>query len=204
MSHSNTPPIRNRTPLTARSSSLRCVSAAEHQTAEQYSKTGRTKPRNHLPRSDLSWNTRQDFLKPSLWEAALETERRCFSNVIFESNVTLNITRSSDCFSTVPPIVNWGWLGVHCARPWDYHSLRLTRIQFHPPKVTPLTNHAKVTDQGIFYRNSDAWGWHNCHQSGVISITDQLIFQNGKKLGSVQDGTITGPKHCPAALLIQR
>ena len=28
-------------------------------------------------------------------------------------------------------------------------------------------------------------GWHNSHQSGVISITDQLIFQNGKKLRSV-------------------
>ena len=63
----------------------------------------------HLPRSDLSWNTRQDFLKiPSLWEAALETEWRCFSNVISESNVTPNITRSSDSISTVTPIVNVG------------------------------------------------------------------------------------------------
>ena len=56
MSHSNTPPVRNRAPLTARSSSLRCVSAAKHP------KTGRTKPQKHLPRSALSWNTRQDFL----------------------------------------------------------------------------------------------------------------------------------------------
>ena len=63
MSHSNTPPVRNRAPLTARSSSFRCVSATEHHTAEQYSKMGRTKPRKHLSRSDLSWNTRQDFLK---------------------------------------------------------------------------------------------------------------------------------------------
>ena len=72
MLHSITPPVRNRALLTARSSSLRCVSAAEHQTAEKYSKTGRTKPRKHIPRSDLSWNTRQDFLKiPRLWEADL-------------------------------------------------------------------------------------------------------------------------------------
>ena len=105
--HSNTPQVRNRAPLTAPSSSLRCVSAAQHQTAEQYSKTGRTKPRKHLPRSDLSCNTRQDFLKiPSLYEAALETERRCFSKVNFESNVTPKITRSPDSFSTVPPIAN--------------------------------------------------------------------------------------------------
>ena len=76
----STPPAKKQAPLTTRSSSLRCVSAVENQTAEQYSKTGKTKPR--LPMSNLSWNTRQDFLKiPSLWEAALETERRCFSKV---------------------------------------------------------------------------------------------------------------------------
>ena len=76
--------------------------------AEQYSKTDRTKPRKYLPRSDLSWNTRQDFLKiKSCWGAALETERRCLSRVILESNVTPNIRRSSVSFSTVPPIVNW-------------------------------------------------------------------------------------------------
>ena len=69
----------------------------------------------------------------------------------------------------------------------DYHSLGLTRIQFHPPKVTPLTEPAKVKDQGLCYSNSDPWGWHNSHQSGIISITDQLIFKNGKKLRSVQD-----------------
>ena len=73
------------------------------------------------------------------------------------------------------------------ARPREYHCLGLTRIQFHPPKVTPLTDPAKVMDQGLCYCNSDAWGWHDSHQSGVISITDQLIFQNGKKLRSVQE-----------------
>ena len=68
MSHSNTPPVRNRAPLTARSSSL----TVEHNAVEQYSKTGRTKPGKHISRSDLSWNTRQDFLKiPNLWEARL-------------------------------------------------------------------------------------------------------------------------------------
>ena len=69
---------------------------------------------------------------------------------------------------------------MHCARPRDYHSLILTRIQFHPPKVTSLTDPAKVTDQGLCYCNSDAWGRHNSHQNGVISITDQLIFKMEK------------------------
>ena len=106
MSQSNTPHVRNRASLTTRSSSLRRISAAEHHTEEQYFKTGRTKPQKHLSRSDLSWNTRQDFLKiPSLWEAALETKRRCFSKVSLEQNVTQNITWLSDSFSTVPAIV---------------------------------------------------------------------------------------------------
>ena len=40
---SKTPPARKPALLTTLSSSLRCESAAEHHTAEQYSKTGRTK-----------------------------------------------------------------------------------------------------------------------------------------------------------------
>ena len=32
-----------------------------------------------------------------------------------------------------------------------------------------------------------ALGWNNSHQSGVIGITDQLIFLNGKRLRSVQE-----------------
>ena len=62
-SHSNTPPIKKWAPLTTQSSSLRFVSAAEHYITEQSSKTGRTKPLKHLPRSSLSWNTYQAFLK---------------------------------------------------------------------------------------------------------------------------------------------
>ena len=111
---SSTPPAKKQAPLTTRSSSLRCVSAAEHHTADQYSKIVRTKPRKHPPRSNLSWNTRHYFLKiPSLWEAALETGLRWFSKVVLESNVTPKISRSADSCSTVPPIVNegdWGYI----------------------------------------------------------------------------------------------
>ena len=58
-------------PLTTQSRSLRCVSAAEHHTAEQYSKMGRTKPLKHLPRISLSWNTFQDC--NILWTVMLRT-----------------------------------------------------------------------------------------------------------------------------------
>ena len=87
---------------------------------------------------------------------------------------------------------------MHFARPWDYHSLGLIRIQFHPTKVTPLTNPAKVTDQGLCYRNSDARGSQNSYQSGVISITDQLILKNEKKL-RVYRRNNNGPKILPCS-----
>ena len=76
---------------------------------------------------------------------------------------------------------------MHSAWPGDYHSLGLTRIQFHSPNVTPFTNLATFVDQRLLYCNSNAWGWHNSYQSIVISITDQPIFQNVKKLQSVQE-----------------
>ena len=154
MSHSNKPPVRNRAPLTARSSSLRCVSAAEQQTAEQYSKTGWTNPTKASPKK--RWNTRQDLLDiPSLCKAALETERRCFSKVIFESNVTPKITRSPDSFSTVPPIVNGDdWecivldletiiilvlLGFNFIPQRSHHSLTLPRSRIRDSATATLT-----------------------------------------------------------------
>ena len=100
-----------------------------------------------------------------------------------------------------------GWLGIYCAWPGDYHSPGLTSIKFHSPKVTPLTNPAKITDQGLGYYISYAWLRHNSHQSGDISITDQLIFQNGKKLFSRMEKVYRRnnkrPKHCPLAFLAQ-
>ena len=87
---------------------------------------------------------------PSVWEAALETERRYFSKVILGSNVTPNITKSLDSFSTVLPIINGGDREALCVT-WRlyYHWLNLIRIQFRPPKVTPITYHTEVTVQGL-------------------------------------------------------
>ena len=66
---------------------------------------------------------------------------------------------------------------MDCAWPGDYHSLSRTSIHFYPAKVTPLTNLAEVTLQGLGNCKSNAWGWHSNNQSGVIGITDQLILQ---------------------------
>ena len=48
----STPSAKKQELLIMRSSSLRCVSSAEHHTAEQYSKTGKTKPHEHLLMSE--------------------------------------------------------------------------------------------------------------------------------------------------------
>ena len=116
------------------------------------------------------------FLKiPCIYEAALETVQRHCSNVILESNVTPNITRSSDSFSTVLKIDNGG-VRVHCAWLVDFHSLGLTRIQFHSPLVAPLTNHSGVADQRLCYCNLNAWD--ACTQPSKWS--HQLFFRMEK------------------------
>ena len=81
---------------------------------------------------------------------------------------------------------------MDCARPRDYHSLGLTRIQFHPSRShDSLTLPRSRTDQRLCYCNS-----HNSHQNGVISMTDQLILQNGKK-PEVYRRNNNGPKTLP-------
>ena len=97
-----------------------------------------------------------------------------------------NIIRSSDSFSTVPPIVNGGdWGCIVLDLETIIILVLLAFICFR--KVAPLTNLAKVTEQGLCYCNSNAWGWHNSHQSGVICITYQLILKNRKKLRSLEE-----------------
>ena len=71
-------------------------------------------------------------------------------------------------------------------------------MQLYSSKVTPLTNPTEVTDQGFCYCNSNAWGWHNSHQSRAICITDQIIFQNGKQVNRRNNnGSITLPCGTP-------
>ena len=59
----------------------------------------------------------------------------------------------------------------------------LALIKLYPPQVTPLTIFAKGTDLGsaaVTLTPGDST--RTSHQSGIISITDQLIFKDGKKL----------------------
>ena len=103
----------------------------------------------------------------------------CLSKVILESNVTPNITRSSDSFSTVPPIVAGGDGGCILRNLETIIVLVLLAFNFTYQRSHHSLTLPKVSDQGLCYCNSNAWGWYNSHHGGVISITDQLIFQNG-------------------------
>ena len=177
----STPPAKKQAPLTTRSSSLRCVSVAEHHTAQQYSKTGKTKPQNYLPMSNLSWNTRQDFLKiRSLWEAALETERRCFSKVNLESNVTPNISRSTDCFSTVPSMVNGGGWGCILRNLETIIFLVLLAFNFIPQR----SHHAFTLTRSRF-RDSEWWASAELIQSqcsGYAELMQSNYRANAEKM----------------------
>ena len=123
---------------------LNYVSADKDHTIAQYSITGRITHRKHLTGSDLLINTLREFLKIQSREPGMGTMQRCFSKVILVSNCTSNISRSSDFFSTVQPRVN-----LHFPFTRDYHCLSFIFIQFHPSKITTLTNLTEVTVQRL-------------------------------------------------------
>ena len=83
-------------------------------------------------------------------------------------------------YNKVPPIVNGGDRGCLVRDLESITILVLHSISFPKGHTTHFS--ATVTDHRLCYYNSNAWGWHNRYQSGVISITDLLILQNGKKL----------------------
>ena len=54
----------------------------------------------------------------------------------------------------------------------DYHSLSLTRILFHAPKVTPPTNQAEVRLRGLKHRTSNTP--HRDELKGNSLLVDQI------------------------------
>ena len=112
MLQSNTPPVRNQAPLTARSSSLRCECVTEHHIAQQYPKTGRTKSPKASPKKRSIMEH-----SPGLPQDT-KSLRSCSGNRAkillkyhLRINITPNITRESKSLSIVPPIVNGGDCG---------------------------------------------------------------------------------------------
>ena len=104
-----------------------------------------------------------------------KSSRSCFGNrakmFILESNVTPNISRSS-----APAQFSQSLMGVTGAK---------TIIVLLAFNVIFLKSHQLLTlprghGSGTLHCCSNAWGWHNSHQSGVIGITDQLISRMEK------------------------
>ena len=99
MSHSNTPPVRNRAPLTAWSSSLRCVLQPSTRLQNSTPKLAGQNPKSISQEAIYHGTFERTSSRYQVFEKLLHGNR---------SNVTDNITRPSDSFSTVPPIVNRG------------------------------------------------------------------------------------------------
>ena len=120
--HSNTPPAIKTELLSTLSSSFKCESAAVHNIAEQYSKPGGIKIQKSLRRSGRTMKYLPGLAhktKPLI--CTFGNSERCISNVILASNVTPNITRSADSFSTVPSRVNGG-LGDELCSTWKLYQ----------------------------------------------------------------------------------
>ena len=149
MSHSNTLPVRNLAPLTARSSSLRCVSAADSEPS--------TRLQNNTPK--LAGQNPESISQEALYHETLArtfSRYQVFAKLLWKlsedasqrsslSQMSLKkITRSSDSFSTVPPIVSggdWGYivrdletiivlvlLAFNFIHQRSHHSLTLPRV----------------------------------------------------------------------------
>ena len=104
-----------------------------------------------------------------------------------ESNVTPKITRSADSFSTVPTIVNGGDWGCIVRDLETIIVLVLLAFNFIPQRLHHSLTQARSRIRDCATATLTPGHGNNSHQSGVISLTDQLIFQNGKKLRSVQE-----------------
>ena len=104
---------------TTLSCSFRCESAAEHHTAEQCSKTGRTKLQKDLKKSDRSWNTWQDILMiPSLFACSTGNRVRASHKVILTSNVTSTRQGQQIPLAHFHP-ESMGLPGMDCCIPWE-------------------------------------------------------------------------------------
>ena len=115
----------------------------------------------------------------------------------------------SNSFSTVPPIVNgsdWGYIvcGLETMIILVLLLISLTSHSISSRKVTQHPNLDMIMVQGLCYCNSSDWiisqqttKWSHRHNPSVYS-------SECEKAQRCTGGTITGPKHCPAALLTQR
>ena len=196
MSHSNTPTVIKRSPLTICSRASHCWTVLQKVLQKGQ---GETTKASHKKLSIMKYSPRLPEYTKSLRSSSGNRAKmllKCHLGIKYYSQYikVLDPTPSAQFHYS---------LGMHCAWPGEYHSLSLTRIQIDSIKVTPLTNPAEVTNQGLCYCNSNYWGWHDSHQSEVIGITVQLKISQMQNNSEVYRRNNNGPKHCPAALVTQ-
>ena len=112
-----------------------------------------------------------------------------------ESNVAPNITRSSDSFSTVPPMVNGGDWGCIVRDLETIIVLVLLAFNFIPQRShhSPTLPRSRIRLSATSCY-SNAWGWNNSHQHNRSAY-----FPGCKKLRSVQRNN-NRPKTLPCSI----
>ena len=155
--HIQLTPVKKLAPLTTRSSTLRCVSADEHYTAEQHSKTGRTKPRSIFQEAiypGILARTSTRYLKPLRSCSGNQVKMFLKSHLGIECHSQYNKV-VTDTFNTIPPIVNAGdcgcivrdletiivlfFLAFNFISQRSHHSLTLTRSRLRDSVTVTLT-----------------------------------------------------------------
>ena len=132
-------------PLTTRSTSLRCVhicSRAPH--CRTVLKTSKDKTLKASPKEIIKYSIGLPQITKAL-RGCSGNQRRYFSKVILESNVTPNICTKVTRLHKHSSEVNGGDRGCIV---WAMETIIVfspSRIQFRSPNGTPLTNLAEVT-----------------------------------------------------------
>ena len=162
MSHSNTPIVKNLRPLTTQFSSLRCVSAIttlQNSTPKLAGQTPESISQEATYHGILArTSSRYKAFEKLLWKLSQDAFQ-----VILKSNVDPNISRSSDSFSTVLAIINWGVWGYIVCYLWTtivfhafyfisqrlHHSLTLPRSQFRYCATVTLTSGNRTTNNKV-------------------------------------------------------
>ena len=106
----STQPAKKLPPLTTGFNCLRCGSAYEHNTAEQYSKTGKTKRRKHLTIEAIGYEILFWIFKCSRYQAFAKLFMKQNGDDSQRSSLTSNLTQNIKVcrLRTASPRVNWG------------------------------------------------------------------------------------------------
>ena len=148
----NIPPVKSLELPTTLSRSLRCEAVAEHQTAEQHSKKGRTKLQNIPNRSDRSWGYFH-YTKPLSCSSRDTVEMTCKSHLSIKCHI--QYAQVIRLLQNSPIQSKWLWLG------WIVFVLQTITVVLNliPQKSHHSLNSIEVKIQELCNCYSHTKGW---------------------------------------------